>query len=357
MIAYDPKNTVFAMNEGAELLVHDGESEGPLWRKTLDAPIVGVGADRERVTAITATGTVATFPARSGADMQSATPPRHDPEQCGLLPGVLAGKVRFASVGSGNRRVVAALDGKVVALEGNLPKKLLDGDAHALAIAADDTVLVAITNAFAVVAPDGKVTTTEHSLGPVVAVAWHPERFWLIATPKKVYRFDGTGEPSHVTSMPAELTLKMIAATKQAFSLAYTSGEGMGVATLEWPSKDTLATLDYPERKVHGLSFGPWPWLAIELDLGDANKQNVLEPERLHRSDTHPGRQHHSWLVAVGGSGKKTAPKPAPKAAAPAPYVPDQPVPDVTGQSEFPWRVLSFIAVIILIAIRWSMRH
>jgi hypothetical protein len=343
MIAYDPKNTVFAMNEGAELLVHDGESEGPLWRKTLDATIVGMGADRERVTAITETGTVATFPSRSGTDMQSAA---------------LGGKTRFASVGSGKRRVVAALDGKVVALEGNVPVKLLDQDAHALAIAADDTVLVAVTNAFAVVAPDGKATTTEHSLGPVVAVAWHPENFWLIATPKKVYRFNGTGEPSHVTSMPAELTLKLVAATKLAIALAYTSGEGMGVATLEWPSKDTLATLDYPERKVHGLSFGPWPWLAIELDLGDANKQNVLEPERLHRSDTHPGRQHHSWLVAVGGSGKKApAPKPAARPAAPAPYVPDQPVPDLTGNSEFPWRVLSFIAVIILIAIRWSMRH
>jgi hypothetical protein len=85
MIAFDKQNTVFAMNEGAELLVHDGESEGPLWRKTLDSDIVGVGADREHVTAITAKGTVATFPSRSGADMQSAA---------------IGGETRFAVVSS-----------------------------------------------------------------------------------------------------------------------------------------------------------------------------------------------------------------------------------------------------------------
>jgi hypothetical protein len=337
MIAFDKQNAVFAMNEGAELLVHDGESEGPLWRKTLDSDIVGVGADREHVTAITAKGTVATFPSRSGAEMQSAA---------------IGGETRFAVVGSGKRRVVAALADKVVALEGNLPKTLTEGFASAVAIAADDTVLVAVANAFIVIAADGKATTTEHSLGPVVAAAWHPENFWLIACAKKVYRFNGSGDATHVTSMPPEVTLKYVAATKQAISLAYDAEDGMGVATLEWPSKDTLATADYPERKVWGLSFGPWPWLAIALDLGDANKQNVLEPQRLHRSDTHPGREHHSWLVAVGGSGKTESK--APKAPASAPYVPP-PVPEV--QSEFPWKVLGFIAVIILIVIRWSMRN
>ena len=166
MIAYDQKNTVFAMNEGAELLVHDGESEGPLWRKTLDDEIVGVGADSESVTAITAKGTVATFPARSGSDMKSAA---------------LGGETRFAVVGTGKRRVVAALADKVVALEGNIPRTLYDSTASAIAIAIDDTVMIAAVNAFVLVAPDGEATTTEHSLGPVVAIARHPE-FWMIAT-------------------------------------------------------------------------------------------------------------------------------------------------------------------------------
>jgi hypothetical protein len=336
MIAYDPKNTVFAMNEGAELLVHDGESEGPLWRKTLDDEIVGIGADSESVTAITAKGTVATFPSRSGSDMKSTA---------------LGGETRFAVAGTGTRRVVAALDDKVVALEGNIPRTLHEGSASAIAIAIDDTVMIAVVNAFVLVAADGKATTTEHSLGPVVAIARHPE-FWMIATAKKVYRWTGSGEPTHVTSMPAEMTIKYLAATKQAFAVGYESDEGDGVATLDWPSKDTLATVDYPERKVRGLSFGPWPWLAIAMDLGDANKQNVLEPQRLHRSDTHPGREHHSWLVAVGGSGKAAAP--AAKAPVPAPYVPP---PGTQAQSEFPWRVLGIIAVVILIIIRWSMRN
>ena len=40
MIAYDKRGSVFALTEGAELLLHDGESEGPLWRTMLDARIV-----------------------------------------------------------------------------------------------------------------------------------------------------------------------------------------------------------------------------------------------------------------------------------------------------------------------------
>ena len=47
------------------------------------------------------------------------------------------------------------------------------------------------------------------------------------------------------------------------------------------------------------------------------------------------------------------AANPVPKAA-PAPYVPSS---EMTTQSEFPWRILGIIAVVILIAIRWSMRH
>ncbi|MFN0251587.1 MAG: hypothetical protein ACKV2T_32225 [Kofleriaceae bacterium] len=335
------------MNEAAELLVHDGESEGPLWRKTLDDEIVGVGADEKHVTAITATGTVATFSARTGSDMQSAT---------------LGEETRFAVVGTGARRVVAALANKVVALEGNIPRTIADGTASAIAISSDDTVLVAVVNALVVVAPDGSKTSTEHSLGPVVAAARHPEGFWMIATAKKVYRWSGGGEPTHVTSLPAEVTLKYIAATRHAFAIAYkTSGEGDGVATLDWPSKDTLASADYPEREVRGLSFGPWPWIAIALDLGDANKQNVLEPQRLHRSDTHPGRQHHSWLVAIGGAGAAAASAtkskaPASKnAAAPVPSPPY--TPDPAPPSESPWRWIGLIAVVILLILGWTMRN
>ena len=66
MIAYDKQGAVFALSEGVELLVHDGESEGPLWRKNLDADIVALGASSEHVAAITSTGTVTWFGATSG---------------------------------------------------------------------------------------------------------------------------------------------------------------------------------------------------------------------------------------------------------------------------------------------------
>ncbi len=297
MIGYDKRGSVFALVDGAELLLHDGDSEGPLWRKTLDAPIVGVAADGERVVAVTAAGTVTWFAPKTGDVQRTAG---------------LGSKVERAVI-AGDRIVAASAD-KLVTLDG----PLADHGAKALAISAEGDVLAVRSDAeLVLIKRDGTKTSQRYDGVSPRAVAHHPEGFWVLGLAGKLLKWDGAATPTHITSLPKDSRLDHLACSDKAIAITW---DDHMVVAMEWPSKETLGTLQYLERKVTGVAFGPWPWLGVALDLGDGNKFNLTDA-RLHRSDTHPGRKHNSWMVSVGGSSKaKPAAKPAtPDAALPPP--------------------------------------
>ena len=337
MFAYDKQGKVFAMREGAELLVHDGPSEGPLWRKTLDGDIVGLGADSDRITAITAKGTVAWFPAQGG-DMQSAS---------------LGGDTTFAVVGTTKRRVAAVLASGVVALENNIPVALTSETASAIAMGPDGTVLVATASKLVVIPEGGEPVTTAHELGAIKALAWHPAGFWVIGAATKIWRWTGEGEPLHVTNLPSGKECTHVAASKEAISIGY---GGNSVVTIEWPSRETLGSVEYLENTVQGIDFGPWPWLGIAIDKGDGNKQNLTAPTGLHRSDTHPGREHHRWLVQVGGGSKKAAPTSSPTPSAASARSDAAAMPRARTSPPFPIGIVLGVIATIVLLVLYAMR-
>jgi hypothetical protein len=290
MIAYDKRGASFALTEGAELLLHDGDTEAPLWRTTLDATIVGVGVDGERAIAVTEAGTVHTFGARTGDARGTA---------------LINGRVRRACVDAGANRVIVLTATQVIRSDGGAALVLGDADAHAIATRPDGAVLVATATDLVLFAPDG--ARTSRPLAGIHALAHHPEGFWVLGLATKLLRWDGTSEPTHITSLPPNSKLEHVACSDRVLAIAW---DRHMVAALEWPSKETLGSLQYLERSVGGLAVGPWPWLGVALDLGDGNKFNLLSAA-LHRSDTHPGRPHHSWLVSVGGGARDEEPRPA----------------------------------------------
>ncbi|HEY5927913.1 MAG TPA: hypothetical protein VIV11_39775 [Kofleriaceae bacterium] len=295
MIAYDKRGAVFALTEGAELLMHDGDSEAPLWRTTLDAAIVGVGVDGERVIAVTAAGSIRTFGSRSGDVRGHAS---------------IAGPVRRACVDATADRVCAITEREVVLVAGGSQRVLGADSAHAIAMRPDGAIVVATASDLIAFAPDGG-RTTRPLAGKINTLAHHPEGFWVLGLPTKLQRWDGSGEPTHITNLPPNSNVEHVACSDRVLAVSW---DRHMVAALAWPSKETLGSLQYLERNVEGLAVGPWPWLGVALDLGDGNKFN-LDTAALHRSDTHPGRDHHSWLVSVGGSGRdEESPRPAPRA-------------------------------------------
>ena len=276
MIAYDKTGVVFALTQGSDLLLHDGESEGPLWQKTLDGTIVGVGVTADQVIAVTSAGTVTRFASRSGD-----------------VRGTAALGARTLHAAVDGERVAAITERGLVRHSGGETTSIGDEQGTCIALAPDGTLLVATASELVAIALDGTRRTA--STAGAAALAHHPGGFWLVGVANKLYRWDGTGEVAHVTTLPGRCD--HVAASAKAIAVSW---DHKSAAVLAWPSKDTLGSLMYPERKVEGLAFGPWPWLGVALDLGDGNKFN-LSSLALHRSDTHPGRDHHSWLVSVGG--------------------------------------------------------
>jgi hypothetical protein len=302
MIAFDKRGGVLAIHDGAEILLHDADSGRPLWRKTLDGPICGLAADSKTVVAVTALGTVTWFDARTGVEQRTAT-----------LSG---GKVQTALVDGALQRVVAIMADSIVALDGSGTTTLATQGARAIALRPDGTVLAApSTGSLVLIASDGAQTTKPYDGPAIHALAWHPEGFWVLGTKSKLYRWAADAPaPVHITNLPGDATLDYVTCSDRAIAVGWDRDM---VLTMEWPSRETLASVRYPERKVLGIDFGPWPWIGICLDLGDANMQ-TLDEAALHRTDTHPGREHHRWLVITGGSSKPAVEKAPPAVREPA---------------------------------------
>jgi len=332
MIAYDKAGSVFALREGAELLVHDGPSEGPLWKKMLDAQIIGLGADGDQIAAITSTGTVTWFGAKSGELGDT---------------GKVDGKVEHAKF-LGAKTCVAATGSTIVVVDKGGTKTLAEHGARAIAVRPDGGVC-AWNNGELVQIVGGERSVT--AFGNIVsALAWHPEGFWLVGAQNKILKWDGSTAPTHVTQVPDVEEIQHIAACDKAVAFTW---DDHYVAEMSWPKKDTLGDLMYPERKVEGIDFGPWPWLGVALDLGDANKHNLDAPSRLHRSDTHPGREHHSWLVRVGGGGSEDEDKgKAPQRAAAPPAREEPPAADNPGQAIVGLVIIAAIGILIYFLVK-----
>lgn len=304
MIAYDKTGAVFALTEGTDLLLHDGPSEGPLWQRSLDGAIVGVGITADQVCAVTAAGTAQWFTARQDSLLRTVQ---------------LDARTEHAAIDVAADRLVAITERGVLRVAGDETTKIADDRGACIALAPDGTTAIGTASELVTIALDGTRTACTLA-GPARGVAHHPGGFWLVSVGRSIYRCNGT-EVAHVTTTPGEAD--HIACSMRAIAVGW---DAKAIAVLAWPSKETLGSVSYVDRKCEGVAFGPWPWVGIGMDLGDGNKFN-LETIQLHRSDTHPGREHHRWLVSVGGPPDD---KPAPRREAPsrqrAPQAPRFPI-------------------------------
>jgi hypothetical protein len=313
-IAYDPNGRIFALADGEELLVHDGESEGPLWREEHGEALVGVAIAGDDLVAVGEDGLVrrhtflhreisraAIGPGVTAFDVRAdGTLAAAHPHHLSLLrrndlapvPIPHAGATALAWSRDGARLLVATSDAKAHAL------RLLDGARGE---------------------PVGEPTPIER---PALALAACPDGTFLVAAGDRVLRFERPGAaPAHVTrAKDQKITDVAVSADGARFAIQI---ERSTVAVLGFPPSETLLSVEYPQRVCAGVVFGPRPWIGIALAGGDANKCNV-ETLAVHRSDTHPGRTHNSWLLMKGGVGlararaRDTSP-PVDAAPAPAP--------------------------------------
>ncbi len=132
--------------------------------------------------------------------------------------------------------------------------------------------------------------------GAISDLVQHPNGSWVVASAQGVSLVSASGT-SRLEKLPAGA--RRLRFDGRGGRLALQSSE-RGIVVYEWPTLSVLMRVQYMERPVCGFSFGPDNWLGVALDHGDGNKIDVGTSE-VHRTDTHPGRQHRSWTLLVEG--------------------------------------------------------
>jgi hypothetical protein len=283
MIAYDGSGHTLVLADGAELLVHDGPSEGPRWRRQCAGPLVAVGTTGKEVIAVSRGGEITWF----AADREEV----HAKASAGEL-------VRAAAVSPEGHVLVVTPGGVQVFKNGGAAGvQVAVPGASAVAWGPGGKFLVVDEGGkIGEFAADGAPGPTAQLDGPPVAAAHNARGFWVVATAQKLVRFQDR-QLHHLTNAPDDMPVRAVACAGDGSAIALALGESLMIV-LSWPERDTVGQLRYLDRKVEGMAFGPAPWLAVALDGGDGNKLD-LQSGGLHRTDTQPGRQHRRWMVQV----------------------------------------------------------
>jgi hypothetical protein len=314
-LAWGPGHPSIVTYDEKELLAYDSDSEGPKWRFELARPIAGVVlAD-------------ATF-----LDLGDAASPFRTPAAVGAVLAVDdEGRLHAVDASSGRkigdvgpfgapRSLAASAVGQGIALavpgkvcvwrKGARSETMLE--ATAVAFSNDGATLAVATEQgvvkmFDLTGLDGQESLREvfafDARGPVNDLVQHPSGAWLVAGSRATLLVDGKSDRS-LEKIP--VGAKRVRFDSRGTRVAVQLSQKQ-VLVYEWPQLSVLTRIEYTERPVRGIEFGKGDWLGVAMDHGDGNKIDVIT-NAVHRTDTHPGRQHRSWSLYVEGGRKPAAP-------------------------------------------------
>jgi hypothetical protein len=282
--AYGYDGALLVTGDGPELLVCAGPDEGPMWRRTLDAAVVGVGATDAAVVAVDAAGTVVICGREDGAvlrTIQLACLARDLAVAKGGAIAVLGASSAFVlqANGTGTRTEVQAAGSTSIAV---------DAEGRRVSVGFEDgsvRVFDATTGA-----ERGRVRCP----APVRALCWSPRGYWLASTGLGIVRVRASGRTVDNLLKTDDLVLGPIACSEDGVLLAVRVGTSK-VGLFDLFDMKFQGIVQY-ERTVGKVDFGPGAWLGIGLDKGDGNKVDLLTG-MVHRTDPHEGRPRNRWVL------------------------------------------------------------
>lgn len=333
---YDEEGHSIVIADQRELLVHDGASEAPRWRAESQATLVGVGSNAISIVSLDDVGVLTIWSHETATVVKSAN--------------LAVPATALASDFLG--RCAAVHPGGVVVAVGGEPRSFGVVDASCAAFGPEGQLLVGTKSGELHVlgyegAAPARVVRLEEAINDI---AWNAQGFYMVASGGAVYRLDGI-DISRVTNAPDGMAVRSIECSASGDRVALLLDDKMALV-LAYPSRETEGHVNYGDRTVCGMAFGPNDWFGVGMHGGDGNKFD-LRTGATHRTDTHPGRDHKSWLL-VSAFGE--APPPSAPAATAAPQAAPAPAASSARGNAPPrkggaLKALAVLAVIIGIAI------
>ncbi|MBX3219170.1 MAG: hypothetical protein KF795_01545 [Labilithrix sp.] len=319
-IAYGPDDLCLLTIDGAELLAYDAVTEGPKWRLSFEHALVAVLFVDPQALPAGQGGSPWRSPGATGRSVLALDAEGHlhlvDPT-LGQVSAKLGpfGKPRALASSPAAAAVALAVDDAVFVLRSgariDVPLSAsASGHVTALAFSADGATLAAGTDKGELrmfhVAEAPEETFRADLRGAVSDLAQHPSGSWLIAGRDGVSSVGPSGV-ARLEKLPAGVKRARFDANGGRVAIQRSD---RSVIVYEWPSLSVTMRIEYTDRPVHGIAFGPGNWLGLALDHGDGNKIDVVTSST-HRTDTHAGREHRSWTLMVEGKAERLSAKEA----------------------------------------------
>jgi hypothetical protein len=282
--AYGYDGALLVTGDGPELLVCAGPDEGPMWRRTLDAVVVGVGVTDAAVVAVDAAGTVV-FCIREDGEVQRtiklACLARDLAVAKGGAIGVLGSSSAFVLQGNGEgtRTEIQAAGSTSIAL---------DAEGRRVSLGFEDGSVRVFD------ATTGAERGQSRCPAAVKALCWSPRGYWLASTGLGLVRIRASGRTVDNLLKTDDLVLGPLACSADGVLVAVRVGTSK-VGLFDLLDMKFQGMVQY-ERTVGKVEFGPGAWLGIGLDKGDGNKVDLLTG-MVHRTDPHEGRPRNRWVL------------------------------------------------------------
>ncbi len=335
--AFHPTGSVLVVFDGTEVLVH-GKEEAPLWKKQLDGDVLGLAAAGDVVVTLEAGGKLSWWSAAAGEPLGSVT--------------TGAGVVALASARSVPVCLAVLPGGVEVAEQGRELRSIpFPGTVTAAALRDDGARIIvgAEDGAVTIVTRDGEPVGTSQLDGRVASLCWCPAGFWIATSGERIVRVDADGGPPKPITRAREMTPDCLSASADGTLFAIRVSPSMMMA-YGYPPREQVVQLNYADREITGVAFGPGRRLGVGLLGGDGNVADIPAGQ-LYRTDTFPGRKHNSWVLGVNIAPAAAPPAPGARAAAPAPSRPAAPplAEPAAGRSPSLWVGVAIVVVVALV--------
>ncbi len=312
-IAYGPDELVLLTIDERELLAYDAQSEAPKWKLSFPDALVAVAfVSSGAIRGVQGQNPFRTTSSSSAAVVLDARGRLHIVDTAlGQTTGAAGedasegfGKPSaLATTSAASVLAIATADAIHVWRSGErteLPLRV-----RALAFSTDGRSLAAGTDKGEIVvyavgddskSPLEETYRAKANVGTISDVAAHPSGSWLIAGSSGLAS-TSSGTTFSVTNHNRALRVRFDTEGKR---VAIQHAD-RSVVIQDWKTLSVLARIEYIDRPIRGVAFGPDNWLGIAIDHGDANKVD-LATSTVHRTDTHPDRTHRSWRLYIHGS-------------------------------------------------------